>query len=324
MGYNKAEKNNIISIEGITLNELKKVLRTCIDLYSDTFKGDFEFLLYRIAAEKFILKVDERVDNGIFNYIVNYLNYPEYVGYKVYAQGYTRILNSELYPKEKLNQEVLVFIPESDKEHDNVYFVTSDNIVFKIDFGGKTKKVDIKKEFIKPNINISDLELIESFNVIKKAKKSEELSEADIKKLTIRFKIISFIVFGLFAIAPAFNNKNTFFAINGLICFSVVFWFTFDHLILRINRLYFGGILVSLLILIYGLFTSRHFGNNFIISETSMPLFFLIIQRPLRFWFKAVMKREPVVENPAPSFADFLYSFVILATSILIPAFYFS
>jgi hypothetical protein len=35
------------------------------------------------------------------------------------------------------------------------------------------------------------------------------------------------------------------------------------------------------------------------------------------------MKREPKVEKPAPSFADFLYIFILWMTTLIIPAKYF-
>jgi hypothetical protein len=50
-----------------------------------------------------------------------------------------------------------------------------------------------------------------------------------------------------------------------------------------------------------------------------MPTFFLVTQGIFRFIFKTLMKREPIVDKPAPSVADGVYMFTLIMTTILVP-----
>lgn len=47
-----------------------------------------------------------------------------------------------------------------------------------------------------------------------------------------------------------------------------------------------------------------------------LPISLLVVQLPLRLAFKALLKREPVIDKPSPSFQDFLYTFILLLGSM--------
>ena len=145
-------------------------------------------------------------------------------------------------------------------------------------------------------------------------------------ELENRFKVISIIVLTLFVLTfLLFKAEDNFFLINYFISFAVWGWLIFDYKILQINKLYFSSVGIGLLIFLYGLFLNGKFEEKIPIMQaaTTMPIFLLIIQRPLRIAFIKVLKREPKVEKPAPSFADFLYALILWMLTSLIPIIYF-
>ena len=145
-------------------------------------------------------------------------------------------------------------------------------------------------------------------------------------KIEKRFIIISCIIFLAFVLTYCFfQTKDNFLTINYYISFGVWGWLIYDYKILQIDKLYYSSVGLGLAILFYGLFLSKNIdeNNSMIQSVISMPIFLLIIQRPLRFLFIKIMKREPKVEKPAPSFADFLYIFILWMTTLIILAMYF-
>jgi hypothetical protein len=145
-------------------------------------------------------------------------------------------------------------------------------------------------------------------------------------KIEKRFIIISCIIFIAFLITYFFfQTKDNFLDINCYLSIGVWGWLIYDYKILQNDKMYYSSIGLGLAIFFYGLFLSKNFDENIsmIQSVISMPIFLLIIQRPLRFLFIKIMKREPKVEKPAPSFADFLYIFILWMTTLIILAMYF-
>ena len=311
---------NLILIEGGAYLDIKKALRQWIDLYSNSIDSDCRFELYKNGRAKHIIKVDNKIDNERFNFLVNYLKYPVGIDYNINVVGYTTITDPNLFLKENLNSQVLIFNYELDKDSDNVYALTSDSEVFKIDFGGKTKKVDIIKKFIEPNIDLNSLQNPDILFVEKNIKNP---SGIDVDFINKRFKIITIVITSLFILSYIFiNNTRTFLSINYAIGFGMIFWFFWDYKMLQINRFYLRLILFSTLILIYGHIIDLEFnnyGDKLIKVGTVLPLFSLLVQWMCRFIFKTIMKREPIVDRPAPSLADGVYMFIFLMTCIIVP-----
>lgn len=68
---------NFIIIEGGAFVDIKKALRQWIDLYSESIDKECSLELYNNGFGKHIVKVDNRIDNERFCYLLNYLKYPE-------------------------------------------------------------------------------------------------------------------------------------------------------------------------------------------------------------------------------------------------------
>lgn len=311
--------DNLILIKGGAYNDIKKALKQWIDLYSKDLEDGLTFQLYKNGSGNHIIQADERLDNERFYYLVNYLNYPEGIEYKFDIEGFT-------IGKDKNNlkdKELLVYISPTDKEYDNVFVTTSENYNFKVDFGGKIQEGREIKIYAYPTY----LNLGQSENITVQNKQDlNKQIERPTNKLEKRFKIISALIFSAFVLTFfLFQTEDDFLTINYVVAFAVWGWLTFDYKILQIDKLYFSSVGLGLAIFFYGLFLNKNFDENIsmIQSVMTMPIFLLIIQRPLRLAFIRVMKREPKVEKPAPSFADFVYIFILWMITLIIPAIFF-
>lgn len=314
--------DNLILIKGGSYSDIKKALRQWIDLYSKDLEDGLTFQLYKNESGNHIIQADKRLDNERFYYLVNYLNYPEGIEYKIDIEGFTTGKeNNQLKDK-----ELLVYISQTDKEYDNVFVTTSENENFKVDFGGRITEGRERKTYLYPN-NLN-LGISETIKVQNKQELNRQI-ESRTDKLDKRFKIVATIIISAFALTfLLFRTEDNFLTINYTIAFAVWGWFTFDYKILQVDKLFFSSVGLGLAILFYGYLLKNEFSNEdnspLISMGTTMPIFFLTIQRPLRFAFIKIMKREPKVEKPAPSFADFVYIFILWLTTILIPAFYYT
>ena len=132
--------------------------------------------------------------------------------------------------------------------------------------------------------------------------------------------MIILLLFGLSYLL--IKQENNFILFNFALGFGVTGWFFYDYKMLQLNDFYLKSLLIGLLIGLYGYYLYQHFsGHNrdLIINSAILPIFFLVTQRIYRFLFKSLMKREPIVDKPAPSFADGVYMFALFMTTILLP-----
>jgi hypothetical protein len=310
--------DNLIVIKGGTYNAIKKALRQWVDLYSKDLQEGLTFQLFKNGIGNHIIQADKKLDNEQFYFLINYLKYPEGIEYKIDIEGFTTGKDKNLLR----DKELLVYISQIDNEYDNVFVTTSENQNFKIDFGGRITKGQERINYIYP----TDLNLGLSESIaVKNKQELNKQKESSTDKLEKRFIIISTVVFAAFILTFfLLKTDEDFLTINYLVAFAVWAWLTFDYKILQVDKLYFSSVGIGIAIFLYGLFLNKYFPEDIpmIQAATTMPIFLLIIQRPLRLAFIKVMKREPKVEKPAPSFADFLYIFILWMITILIPVLY--
>ena len=221
-------------------------------------------------------------------------------------------------------QDLLIYISQSDKEYDNVFVQTSGNENFRVNFSGKIVEGSERKTYSYPtNLNLS---ISDNIIVTKKRELNKRLKKSNNKRER-RFQIVSAIVVTAFIFSFFLSRKEDELLIsNFIIACAVVGWLLLDYKVLQINKLYFGSLGLGLAIFLYGLFLKEHIdqNNTMVQSTTTMPIFLLTVQRPLRLIFMQLMKREPKVEKPAPSFADFVYAFILCTATIVIPAVYYN
>lgn len=290
-------------------------------MYDKSLSENFYIELYQYETNKFVIRPKEEIDNQSFNFLVNYLQYPENIKYKPKISGYTVVKDTTIFPKEKLNYEIEIFVPVGDTEYDNVYAVTQYNEVFKIDFGGKTIKSSLIKSYEKPTLDFSVLPAPLIFKRKKVDPKKVALKEKE--NIKRRTSIISLIALLLIIISYAFiGNSKNFSLMTGFIFMGIWAWFIFDYKMLQHLSFFLIAMTISIIIIIYSSFLFQKLlplDYRFIKPASYLPIFLLAIQFPLRRLFMIILKREPVVDKPSPSLADFVYTMILWMTSLIFP-----
>jgi hypothetical protein len=308
-------QNNLILINGGAYTEIKKALKKWIDLYSNQIENDLDFKLYKNGNGNHVIKVDDKLNNESFFYLVNYLKYPEGIDYKIDIEGYTTGENGLLKSK-----KILVFISPNDNEYDNVYVTTDENKNYKVDFGGRITLSDEKKLYkIPPKLNLNNPEILK---VPKSIKNKDKENEEKVKK---RFKIllISTIFISTSSLIVKFilNDNELFLQLTFLLGLGIWSWLFSDYKMLRIKKIYFKCIILSLFFLIYEMIILNIYNvkiNNQSDLLIMNPLTFLILQRPIRKLYIILFNREPEIDNKS-EITDIVYTTLLFFSSIILP-----
>ena len=188
--------NNLIKIEGGDYNDIKKALQQWINGSDDLLDG-FIFNLYTNGQGKHFIQADERLDNGDFYSLVNYLYYPEDIEYKADIKGFAIGKDNNILK----DKHLLVFIPPTDKEYDNVYVATSENENYKIDFSlfGKIKESNERRIYRQPtDLTFGNPEILEvNKNMLNQ--KQGFWTEMNVKILKI-FLFLGFVLLSISAL----------------------------------------------------------------------------------------------------------------------------
>jgi hypothetical protein len=297
---------NLILIRGGNYLDVKKALEDWLSNYQDSFQHQFIFELFKLDDRLFAIQVDRRLDNDRFYYLVNFLQYPFDITYTVQVEGFT----IEKDVSELEGEELLIYISEDDTDYDCVYVTTSQNEHYKIDFGGRVTETEETKSYYHPeNLNLQNPEIFKTEKVTSdhiNGKPVDEISK--LPKRLIICSALSALLLGLNHFIM--SSGRDFFAVVFFITAGIAGWLFFDYKLLQRPRLYLGGLILSFAVLLYGAYLS----NNFTFTESKIallgsffPMVLLLTQLPARWIFKRIMKREPIVDKPAPSLADFIY-----------------
>jgi len=311
---------NLIKIKGGSYDDIKKALQQWIMLYSRDLESNIKFELYKIGQENYLIAADKRLNNEKFNFLINYLRYPEGIKYNISIEGYSTVLDEKLYPKNLLNKKIIVYVPDNDKEYDNVFVTTEDNETFKIDFGGKVMRQNESKTFFIQDIDTTLLQRPEKI-VLNKQELAEIEKERSEKNLKKRFRI----VLALIIIVAAINSLSLFVIPHSeiatistfILVYIVGVWFHWDYKMLRIDKYYIYSFIVAIVDLFYGLLIREHLSDNDIILYYGFyfPVIYLIVQKPLRLFFIRKFDREPIIERDS-SLWDGAYGIALIFLTV--------
>lgn len=162
---NEVTNDKIVFVENCDFEDLKNIIEQFCLRYKQN-NSNILALLSRISENKFIITFPYDVDFEIYCYFINYLYYPIKVrNYNPIIKAWTTTKSSDKWITENIpNKLVMLYIPPNDKEYDNVYIITADNDVFKINFA-KGKISPVLSEFI--SYFVKPIE-IRNYNVIDK------------------------------------------------------------------------------------------------------------------------------------------------------------
>ncbi|WP_341904803.1 hypothetical protein [Fluviicola taffensis] len=302
-------QTNEIFIYGGSFTDVKKALRQWIDSYVSQLDPDFIFKIYKNSAGNHVIQADERLDNTLFYFLVNYIGYPEGIDYKVTVEGFT--IGTERNALK--GKELMIFLSEFDTECDNVMIVTEENKVYKMDFGGKLSESTENRVYRKPSFISSVVTDVLKVKGTKKSVKDELENE---QKLDKRLKWMFIVIIGLQAfnfllIRPfSVDPTITFESVSFFLFIGMSGWFFYDYKILRNEKRYLKCLGLSALLLIHiSLITylKMVYLNEFEFGLVVFPVILLLIQWPLRLLFISIFNKEPEVEYRSRSLRNFLY-----------------
>ncbi len=314
MTNNKVTTENLIIIKGGSYFEIKKALGQWIKLYSKELQNDLAFQLFKKGDREHLILADKRLNNLNFFYLVNYLNYPEGIDYKIDIEAFTVGKdNNQLKDK-----KILVFIPQTDTKFDNVLVTTNENENYKVDFSGKITQTEIIKSFSEPIDLILENPETLKVNIKVIVKKNKNLNENIISK---RFKILSVITVSMTVIGIIINrfDHQLFREFSFLLGMGIGLWFFTDYKMLQINRFYNYSFGIAIGYLFFVLSINLEFYKSILYFGVLHPLTLLLLQKPTRLIYKATLNREPVIERPPPTFWDGIYTIILLISLAIIP-----
>lgn len=152
--------NKLVIVDNISKAEIESILTSFCNMYN---KESFEVQprLYTVSERQFAITFPYDIEFDIYCYFVNYLHYPMGFDKSFDVSAWETTGQARGWITEKsANKKVMLFIPEDDSEHDNVFLTTDDNIGYKLGFarGGETQLLQTpKKRYFAPTIDISTL-----------------------------------------------------------------------------------------------------------------------------------------------------------------------
>ena len=144
----KITNDKIMLIQNVSLEDLKKAIQQFCNIYNqENFKALPSLAI--ISENKFIVTFPYDIEFETYCYFVNYLYYPNDITYKPIIKAWTTTKTKDIWMKDDIvNKKVMLYIPSDDKDYDNVYLTTSDNIEYKMGFalGASSKKLNMTKQ----------------------------------------------------------------------------------------------------------------------------------------------------------------------------------
>ena len=136
-----SEKNQqIIIVKDISENDFKNVIDGFCKLYETKYQ--------KIEKKNnwFIITLPDDADFGLFCYAINYLTYPNELGWKIKPKVFGRctLYNTSWWRtlSKQLGKKIMAYIPEDDNEYDFICITTQDNKSFKLCFQWRSKAID--------------------------------------------------------------------------------------------------------------------------------------------------------------------------------------
>lgn len=155
---------NYIIVEKVRESDLETILMNFANLYSETeFVNGIQLYRKKETVDSFMILFSKSPDFERFNYIVNYLKYPEgFENFQAFIRGFYRTIDININAEFITGDWIMVFVSEADKEYDNVSLVNEKNESYLYDFGGKIKPL----KQIEEKFNLISTEIAEYNHVI--------------------------------------------------------------------------------------------------------------------------------------------------------------
>lgn len=158
----KPERQNdkLVLVDNLSKKEMESILTSFCKIYNqENYKAQPR--LFVLSERKFAITFPFDIDFKIYCFFVNYVRYPMGFDKQVDVIVWTSTKQAKGWITEKTeNKKVMLFIPEDDREYDNVFLTTNDNIGYKLGFATGEEKQLLplpKKGYFAPTTEINSL-----------------------------------------------------------------------------------------------------------------------------------------------------------------------
>ncbi|MFA7302121.1 MAG: hypothetical protein WC069_07455 [Candidatus Shapirobacteria bacterium] len=158
----KQEKQNekLVIVSNISQTEIESILTGFCNMYNkESFQAQPR--LFKLNDRQYAITFPFDIEFEIYCYFINYVRYPMGFDKSFDVTAWEKTKQADGWITEKsANKNVMLFIPEDDNEHDNVFLTTEDNIGYKLGFAvGEEKQLleTPKKGYSSPTIDINTL-----------------------------------------------------------------------------------------------------------------------------------------------------------------------
>lgn len=152
--------DKIIVVSNVNHEDISKALTAFCNVYN---KNDYAVIprLWSLSENSFAVTFPYDVDFATYCFAINFLKYPIDIKWQAQVRAWATTKSGDDWITDKsVNKKVMLFLAVDDKEYDNVFLTTQDNIGYKLGFAvGQTKQfLTIPKEhYINPTVDISTL-----------------------------------------------------------------------------------------------------------------------------------------------------------------------
>jgi hypothetical protein len=156
------EKDNdkLIVVSNVNQDDIALALTMFCNTYN---KEDYAALprLAEVYPNTFAVTFPYDIDFVTFCFAVNYMKYPVDIKWDAKVTAWTTANSGEAWIADtNVGKRIMVFVPEDDKEYDNVLFTTDDNIGYKLDFAARKAKPPLnmpKLQFAESTVDLNSL-----------------------------------------------------------------------------------------------------------------------------------------------------------------------
>jgi len=165
-GKPTAEKDNdkLIVVSNVNQDDIALALTMFCNIYN---KEDYVALprLAEVYPNTFAVTFPYDIDFVTFCFAVNYMKYPVDINWNAKVAAWATANSGEAWIADtNIGKRIMLFIPEDDKEYDNVFFTTDDNIGYKLDFAARKAKPPLsipKMQFAESSVDLDSLKQLQ-------------------------------------------------------------------------------------------------------------------------------------------------------------------
>lgn len=135
----------LVFVTGTSTPKITEIAQDFANSYWNRGAG-VELTLYSSLnnENEHVVRLESPGDFVLFNFLVNYISYPKGKNYRLHPRGYWTVDADDSPVAELPKEPIMIFVPSSDRERDNVYVVTQSGVSMKLGFAYGNEYVPLK------------------------------------------------------------------------------------------------------------------------------------------------------------------------------------